>query len=227
VRLKIFGGNISVLLTLLLLPGVSGCVATRSWVQEQMNPLQEEVTGVEDRMRQIEAKTGLVTTHVAAIDARLGQTAANVKLALNNLEHLRLEKNFVLGMKEGTMFAVDSDRLTGTAQQAIDDFLQTLTRVDDAVFLVAGHTDNTGSEAYNYTLGQRRAASVAAYLITRKGINPLHVTLLSYGEHAPLANNTTPQGRHKNRRVEISVYKETITSTPGEHRLELRQSSQK
>lgn len=225
--MKIVGGKTLMLLTLLLLPGVSGCVATRSWVQTQMSPLRDEVAGVEDRMQQVETKTGSMTTHVAGIDEQLGQTTDKIKLVLNNLEHLRLEQNFMLGMKEGTTFATDSDRLTGTAQQAIDDFLQTLSSANDAIFLVAGHTDSTGTEAYNYTLGQRRASSVAAYLITHKGINPLNVTVLSYGEYAPLAPNATPQGRHKNRRVEISVYKETITSTPGTHRLELRQTSHK
>jgi outer membrane protein OmpA-like peptidoglycan-associated protein len=227
VRLKSIGGKASFILILLLLPGVSGCVATHHWVREQMSPLREEVAGVSGHLNQIESKTGLVTTHVAEVDAHLKQTTAKAELALNNLEHLRLEQYFMLGIKEGTTFAIDSDRLSRTAQRAIDDFLQTLTSVNDAVFLVAGHTDSTGPEAYNYILGQRRAARVAAYLITHKGINPLRVTIVSYGEHVPLVDNTTPQGRHKNRRVEISVYKETITSTPGTQRLEFMQSSQK
>lgn len=226
-RPKMVGKKTALLLTLLFLPGVSGCVASRSWVQTQMQPLQQEVAGVEDRLQQVEGNTAQVTTRVAALDTRLGQTAAQAELALNNLEHLRLEQNLMLGIQEGTTFASDSDRLSETAQQAIDDFLQRLSSVEDAVFVVAGHTDSTGPEGYNYALGQRRAARVAAYLITHKGINPLRVTTLSYGEQAPLGNNATRQGRHQNRRVEIAVYKEIITSTPGKHRLELQRSSRK
>lgn len=226
-RAKIIDGKTSLVLILLLLPGTSGCVATQRWVQEQMRPLREEVAGVTGHLNQMETQTGLVTTHVAAVDTHLEQTAAKAELALHNLEHLRLERHFMLGIKEGTTFAIDSDHLGATARRAIDAFMQTLNGVQDAIFLVAGHTDSTGPETYNDTLGQRRAARVAAYLITHKGVNPLRVTTVSYGEHAPLADNATPQGRHKNRRVEISVYKESITSTPGTQRLELMRSSQK
>ena len=115
--------------------------------------------------------------------------------------------------------------LTSEAQHAIDEFLHTLQGTDGAIFLVAGHTDNLGSEQFNQTLGQKRAASVAQYLIIQKGIDPLRVTTVSYGQQAPLVDNSTPQGRHKNRRVEILVYTETVTSTPGKHRLKLERTS--
>jgi len=114
---------------------------------------------------------------------------------------------------------------TAEAQHAIDTFLAQLNGTQDANFLIAGHTDTTGPEGYNYTLGQRRAASVARYLTMHKGIDPLRVTTVSYGEHVPLADNMTPQGRSKNRRVEILVYREAITSTPGTQRLELQRTS--
>jgi OOP family OmpA-OmpF porin len=79
--------------------------------------------------------------------------------------------------------------------------------------VVAGHTDSAGSEDYNYELGKRRADAVTRYLITQKKLDPLRVVSVSYGESAPVAENRTAQARAKNRRVEILVYREAITST--------------
>ena len=188
-----------------LVLGMSGCVATQGWVQKQLTPLEGRVSQVETHLDQTETKS---------------------ELALRNLEHLRLEHYAMLRIKEGAHFAVDSVTLTAEAQHAIDAFLAPLHGTHAANFLVAGHTDNTGPESYNYTLGQRRAASVARYLTLHKGIDPLRVTTVSYGEHVPLADNTAPQGRSQNRRVEILVYREAITSTPGTQRLELQRTSQ-
>jgi outer membrane protein OmpA-like peptidoglycan-associated protein len=210
----------------LLLLGVSGCIATQDWVQSQMTPLSERMTEVEARLGQTEAQTADATKHIGAVEGQLGLTETKAALALKNLEHLRLEQSLALGVKEGVNFATDSASLTAETRRAIDRFLRTVTRTNDAIFLVAGHTDSTGSESHNYTLAQKRAANVARYLITQKGLDPLRVTVASYGDRMPLNNNATPQGRLKNRRVEILVYKEIITSAPGPQRIDLQRMSQ-
>ncbi|MBI3300839.1 MAG: OmpA family protein, partial [Deltaproteobacteria bacterium] len=156
-----------------------------------------------------------LATRVSDAEIRLSQTDAKAERALDRLDHLRLEKRFVLDLKEGANFALNSAALTEQASRQIDGFLGDLEERDDKIFLVAGHTDSTGSEGYNYELGQKRAESVARYLITHKKIDPLRVTAVSYGKSAPAADNTTREGRHKNRRIEILVYKEAITSSPG------------
>jgi len=210
----------------LLLLGASGCVATRGWVQSQMTPLSGRMTEAEARLDQTETQNTEATRRMGEVESYLGQTETKAALALKNLEHLRLEQSLALGVKEGVNFATDSASLTAETQRAIDRFLRTVTGTNDAIFLVAGHTDNTGSENHNYSLGQKRAASVARYLITQKGLDPLRVTVASFGNRMPLKNNTTPQGRLKNRRVEILVYKEAITSAPGPQRLELQRVGQ-
>ncbi len=84
--------------------------------------------------------------------------------------------------------------------------------IDGAIFLIAGHTDSVGPEEYNYELGRRRAENVTRYLITQKKMDPLRMVTVSYGRNAPLADNNTREGRSKNRRVEILVYRDGITS---------------
>jgi outer membrane protein OmpA-like peptidoglycan-associated protein len=104
------------------------------------------------------------------------------------------------------------------ARKEIDGFLSDLkgdaNGTEGTIFLIAGHTDNAGSDDYNYELGKRRADAVTRYLITQKKLDPLRVVTVSYGKTAPAVENNTAKGRAKNRRVEILVYREGITSSP-------------
>jgi outer membrane protein OmpA-like peptidoglycan-associated protein len=208
----------------LLLLGMSGCVATRGWVHEQLAPLSGQVAEVEARVGQTEAKANYANRRMAEVETHLGQTANKAELALKNLENLRLEQSFVLGIKEGINFATNSASLPAEARHTIDGFLQSLDGVNDVIFLVAGHTDSQGTHDYNYGLAQKRADSVARYLITRKNLDPLRVAVAAYGEQSPLTHNTSMQGRLKNRRVEIHVYKEIVTSSPGAQRLDIERT---
>ncbi len=176
-----------------------GCLATRGWVTDQLAPLDGRLSQAETRLGQDEA--------------RIGNVEARTGTALDRLDHMRLERKLTLNLKEGTNFARNSAALTADTRRQIDGFLSDLGPADDKVFLVTGHTDSMGPGGYNYELGQERAGSVAQYLITQKGVDPLHVTTMSYGENAPVADNATRTGRNKNRRVEILVYKEAITSS--------------
>ena len=210
---------------LIFLLGASGCMATRGWVQKQLDPVKGQVSVVENRLDHTEAKMEMVTSRVSEVENNLGQTKEKADLAMRNLENLRLEQRFVLSVKEGANFALNPSDLNAETLSAIDGFLGSLPGTNDAIFLVTGHTDSAGSENYNYELGQKRAAGVAQYLISRRGIDPLRVKVASYGENAPLSDNVSSQGRHKNRRVEILVYKEAITSAPLSPSLELRRDS--
>jgi OOP family OmpA-OmpF porin len=70
---------------------------------------------------------------------------------------------------------------------------------------LAGHTDNTGSDALNLRLSKDRAESVKAYLVSQ-GVNPSRVEATGYGESQPISTNTTAEGRQENRRVEFTLY---------------------
>ncbi len=67
---------------------------------------------------------------------------------------------------------------------------------------VQGHTDNVGSDAYNQTLSEARAETVLKALVAR-GTAPARLTARRYGKSTPIADNDTPEGRAKNRRVEL------------------------
>jgi outer membrane protein OmpA-like peptidoglycan-associated protein len=173
-----------------LLLGASGCLATRNWVQEQLDP----------------------------INAKLNNTDAKADQALNGLQNLHLEKRLVLNSQNGPTFAFGSSNLTPNAKHEIDGFIDDLQGSANAgtpsgrVFVIAGHTDSVGSEDYNYELGQRRAEKVAGYLVGKEGVDPTQVRVVSYGASKPIADNSTASGRRTNRSVEILVYQEKVSS---------------
>ena len=69
-------------------------------------------------------------------------------------------------------------------------------------FAIEGHTDNTGSDAHNQALSEKRAISVKAYLVNA-GVNASRLTTQGFGSSRPVASNDTELGRSQNRRVEI------------------------
>ena len=197
------------LMSPIFLVSIQGCVATRDWVTEQISPLAGRVSNTEGQL-------GQMGNRLSGTEVRLGQIDSKAEKALSSLGSLRLERRFVLDLREGANFAFNATSLTDQAKREIDGFFSDLKgdleETDTSIFLVAGHTDSVGSEDYNYELGRKRAESVARYLITHKKMDPLRVIPVSYGKSAPLADNANREGRSKNRRVEILVYKEAIAS---------------
>jgi outer membrane protein OmpA-like peptidoglycan-associated protein len=101
-------------------------------------------------------------------------------------------------------FAVDSTTITPGLQSALDEVASSLQRYPNSLVDVMGHTDSTGSDAYNLDLSRRRAESVRAYL-TMRGVSAARVASIGYGEQYPKASNDTAEGRALNRRVEIRI----------------------
>ncbi|QBF28114.1 OmpA family protein [Pseudomonas tructae] len=102
------------------------------------------------------------------------------------------------------MFAFDSAQLTEMARQKLQTLTGKLTGANVVSIKVIGHTDSQGSDTYNQALSERRASSVAEYLISQ-GISPSKVTSQGRGESEPIADNATDAGRAQNRRVELHL----------------------
>jgi outer membrane protein OmpA-like peptidoglycan-associated protein len=86
----------------------------------------------------------------------------------------------------------------------LDQLAQSIQQFPGTMIQVEGHTDSTGSAAYNQTLSENRAASVRSYLIQR-GVDGERMHAVGYGITRPVADNSTAAGRGQNRRVEILI----------------------
>ena len=116
----------------------------------------------------------------------------------------RMGDNITLNMPSNITFATDSSDLSPAFFNVLNSVGKVLSEFDRTVVEVAGHTDSTGTDAYNQALSERRASSVAAYL-TSQGVMQERLITLGMGEAMPVADNGSTQGRALNRRVEITL----------------------
>ncbi|MGZ5269739.1 MAG: OmpA family protein [Ramlibacter sp.] len=97
----------------------------------------------------------------------------------------------------------------------LDQFASGLSSQPNTEVRIVGHTDNTGSDAINDPLSQRRADAARDYLAAR-GVDPRRIMTSGRGEHEPVADNSTEAGRARNRRVEIFLGERSNVATgPG------------
>jgi OOP family OmpA-OmpF porin len=104
------------------------------------------------------------------------------------------------------MYDFDSDKIKPEAFPMLDEAVVILKKNPEMNVEIDGHTDNTGSAAYNMTLSERRAKSVMNYFVD-KGIESERLTTKGFGFTQPAASNDTEEGRAKNRRVELTPVK--------------------
>lgn len=115
----------------------------------------------------------------------------------------RVGDNVTLNMPGNITFRTDSSDLNPSFFRVLDSVALVAKEFNQTLIEVAGHTDSTGSEAYNQQLSERRAGTVAEYLRTR-GILADRLITVGAGEARPIASNETAEGRALNRRVELT-----------------------
>lgn len=116
----------------------------------------------------------------------------------------RMGNNITLNMPGNITFATDSSNVSPAFYNVLNSVGKVLDKYDQTVVEVAGHTDSTGTDAYNMQLSERRAGAVAAYL-SGQGVSNQRIITVGMGESRPIADNSTAVGRQANRRVEITM----------------------
>jgi len=102
------------------------------------------------------------------------------------------------------LFDFDSAMLRTESQDNIKKMGDVFVKYPDTDIVIAGHTDNKGTDEYNQKLSDRRASSVRGYLVDM-GVSPSRLQSVGYGELRPAASNDDEPGRSLNRRVEIEI----------------------
>ena len=142
----------------------------------------------------------------------------------NEIQVELTKEGLKLTMQNPILFDIGEDRLKPEAIPILNDIAVLLAEVPDGMISVDGHSDNipihTDRFPSNLELSAGRALSVARFFIDTDKVDPKNLSVVGYGENLPIASNDSPEGRQKNRRVEINVLTARPTAHPNEGRSE-------
>jgi outer membrane protein OmpA-like peptidoglycan-associated protein len=141
----------------------------------------------------------------AAIGNRMDKQAEELDAELPNATVERVGEGIQITFDSGILFDVDSDVLRRASQENLSNLAQSIADYEGTRILVVGHTDSTGSDAYNQSLSERRANSARTYLL-RQGVSADRIESVGRGESEPVAEDETATGRQENRRVEVAIF---------------------
>lgn len=205
---------------IVLLPGIifisiilisSGC-ATKKFVTTEVSTLDQKISNVSTEIEEAQKRIKEHDEKLATIGELITKHDSQFKQVDEKISEVRtlIRGNLILKetlRSDEVKFAFNSAELSPEAKAAIDQIVQKLIQENKGVYIeIQGHTDNVGPEEVNLALGRKRAEAVMMYLYKTYHI-PLHrMAVVSLGSSAPIADNSTREGRAKNRRVEILVY---------------------
>lgn len=142
---------------------------------------------------------GAIGVYMDRQEAKLRQQTAG-----SGVEIERRGDELLLNMPSGITFATNSYEVQPQFRDTLDKVAATLAEYNQTYVDVYGHTDSTGSDAINEPLSRNRAEAVSNYLSTH-GVAAARIGTEGFGSRQPIASNMTPDGRQKNRRVEIKI----------------------
>lgn len=142
----------------------------------------------------------------AYIGNRMDKQAQRIEEEIPGAEVERVGEgiNVTFDETSGVYFDTNKYDITGASRESLTKLSNIFQEYPNTNILVEGHTDSTGSDAYNFTLSQQRAQAVTNFLVNQ-GISKERIDTKWYGETQPKYDNSTVEGRAKNRRVELAI----------------------
>ena len=139
-----------------------------------------------------------------AVGNYMDRQAAEMKRILPEAAVAREGDKLYVALPSGILFDVDKTEIKPAARESIAKAAEVLVKYPDTYITVEGHTDSTGTTEYNQKLSERRADAVRGMLM-RDGVPASRISIKGYGESDPVADNSTPEGRQSNRRVQLEI----------------------
>ncbi len=173
---------------------------------------RKRIGELEDEVRELDSKLGGVSQERVALvqrleaEARIRDQFASIENLFNRDEaRVSREGNRVLIRLVGLTFQSGKADV-GPEQRGLLDKVRRATDVfPNSQIVIEGHTDSYGGDETNMALSRRRAESVSSYLSGTLGVPAARISAVGYGETQPIANNETPQGRERNRRIDVII----------------------
>jgi len=206
------------LLAALSIAFLNSCVTTKVFQEttrvqtEKIQALQNIAEENERKIKNLETET---KSEIARLDGSVDDAAATGTKALKQAETAealakKLSKGKVIYevilTNEAGKFGFGKFEISDELKSILNDIAKMIKDQNRLRFIeIEGHTDDRGSEAYNLKLGLKRAEAVRRYFY-EVNLLPLHImSVISYGESRPMADNSTKEGRAQNRRVVILI----------------------
>ncbi|WP_210520442.1 OmpA family protein [Hymenobacter terricola] len=139
------------------------------------------------------------------IGKKMDKQAADLQKDMQNAKVERVGEGIKITFDSGILFDTNSATLRPASESDITKMAAVLQKYPDTNVLIEGHTDNSGTDAINQPLSERRAQAVATSTIA-KGVSSSRITSSGYGSTQPVGDNSTVEGKQANRRVEIAIY---------------------
>ncbi len=181
---------------------VAGCGASKNYVDDQIRNSEARTSA---QLGDVEGKASATSLDLQKLQALQNDLEAKADMALNQSQGF---ENYQIIWEGEVNFDFDSDQITSAAEQTLMDAGQKLETSSESLVELVGHTDNTGSNAYNLALGERRSESVRRFLADRFGISLYRMFTLSYGEDKAAAMSDEPNSASRNRRVTVRIWGE-------------------
>jgi len=140
----------------------------------------------------------------AVIGHKMDKQAEEMKKDIPDATVERVGEGIIIEFNSKILFGFDQSALSADARTNLAKLVTILKKYPDTNIEVQGHTDNTGTNTYNQTLSEQRAAVVSDYL-SANGIPSSRLTIKGFGERAPKYANDTETGQVQNRRVEFLI----------------------
>ncbi len=170
--------------------------------QGQLVQARGQLANAGSKLASTEAKLETEKKSRADADKRAKEAMDRLAAAVGTVK--QEPRGMVITLSGSVLFASNKDALLPGAQDRLGMVADALKTQDDREIIVEGHTDSQGSADSNQGLSERRARSVATFLISR-GVRGDQIRSAGLGLSKPIADNGTAEGRANNRRVEIIV----------------------
>jgi len=193
---------------------LSGC-AKKSFVQREVGEINKKVDAVASEVEKTQARVQQSEVRIEAVDKSAQSGVADAKGSAQQAMTKAVDAEKAAKGKliytvtlsnDKVTFPVNKATISDESKKLIDEAVAPLKAANKGVwFEIEGHTDSTGPEAYNMTLGEERAMAVRDYLAMTHGIALARLNVISYGPTKPVEDNKTKEHRAQNRRVVIKI----------------------
>lgn len=189
-------------------------------VRDGVKRVDGRVTAVDGRVTDLDSKTNSrfegvskevsgVKSEVSAVDQKAGAAQSLAGRAANDVTALddkfQNRNQFAVASEKSILFRFDSAKLDSKYQADLEGIATMLEQNPNALIVLEGRTDAKGDQDYNVKLGERRIESVRRFLAVEKNVPIYRIHEISLGAAKPVAENTSREGREKNRAVVVTI----------------------